>query len=317
MALDGSLNGSSSNYKIVFKGGGKIVLSKSGNDKPDIVVEDAALICGGKKVFNYNDRCSFDLNGGVLDINGNETFLRNFGGTGGVVTNSRPEVCPTLVFRLQSGSGEMGEREFSGSLNGNFNVRMYDSGYLRLSGTNSYGGWTSKEGSGKLYVDGYAACSNFDFKSGFLSGTGVLDCALAAGDGGSSADAVLASEIPGEKFTVTGSLTLKADCSVQISIDTSVSCGYGKILCGGLSLGDGESKLVLNVSGDSPPDRGEKMILIENTSAEKTSGWFEGLPEGAVLDINGAEAVISYRAGEGRNDVQLYVPFPATLLFVR
>jgi hypothetical protein len=56
------------------------------------------------------------------------------------------------------------------------------------------------------------------------------------------------------------------------------------------------------------------LTIIENTSADPTTGFFEGLPDGSTLLIGVNLFQIEYDFGDGTNDVALIlVPEPVTI----
>jgi hypothetical protein len=74
-----------------------------------------------------------------------------------------------------------------------------------------------------------------------------------------------------------------------------------------VSLGT-QKTLNLRLSSTFVPSLGQEFVLIDNDGSDAISGSFSGLPEGAILSLNGADFEISYVGGDG-NDLSVTCVF--------
>jgi hypothetical protein len=96
---------------------------------------------------------------------------------------------------------------------------------------------------------------------------------------------------------------------------------YGQVLVtsGNVDLGNGVATLTLGSTGYTP-GTGDFIWILNNSGTGATSGYFNGLSEGSMVSIGGADFYIYYNAQYGTtnltggNDVVLAaVPEPAAL----
>ncbi|HXG49418.1 MAG TPA: autotransporter-associated beta strand repeat-containing protein [Methylomirabilota bacterium] len=186
---------------------------------------------------------------------------------------------------------------------GHGTVRKDGPGTLTFLQHATFGGATIVNG-GTLRVDGSLSNSAVTLNAAAtLRGTGKVG-ALTANSG--------ASVSPGatepDTFDVLGNLALHAGSTLNLRLNgTNAGIDYDQLrVQGTVTLGG-----TLNVTAGFAPAVGERFTLIANDSTDDVVGTFAGLPEGAVLTINGRPFKISYGArfggafGRDVNDVTL------------
>ena len=113
-----------------------------------------------------------------------------------------------------------------------------------------------------------------------------------------------------------GGLTLNSDAIFAVTIDSALSTADTVFLFGPGALGSGIADLVVTDMNNVVLPFNTSFLIIDNTSAFDTTGFFDGLPDGATFSVGMNQYEIDYNAGGDENDVQLrVVPEPnATLL---
>jgi hypothetical protein len=135
-------------------------------------------------------------------------------------------------------------------------------------------------------------------------------------------------QVPGNTgpavLTVTGNLTLNANTAAAFKLNGSTtSTGYDQLTVNGsVDLGNA----VLSTTLGYIPATGDRLFLLNKTSAGAITGTFTGLPNGSTVTIGEFTATIGYfgdfptNSVTGGNDVVLYnftpVPEPAAILAV-
>ncbi len=178
----------------------------------------------------------------------------------------------------------------------NGSISMVNNGFVELSGA-----------SGKL-IDGNGSFVN----NGVLSGNGAINATYFLNGASGS---VLA---PG---TSVGTLFFDDDvdlygASLNIEIDGASSPGsdYDQLIVDGALNLNGAT---LDISGAHIPSSGDVLTIINKAKAGAIAGTFNGLPEGATINLNGFPLSISYTGGNG-NDVTLsFSVFPVELIGFR
>jgi len=209
---------------------------------------------------------------------------------------------PVLTF---DGAGQIlvaGNLSDSRAATGHGTVRKDGSGTLHVLQPATLGGATIVDG-GTLRVDGSLSNSAVTLNAGAtLRGTGKVG-ALTANAGASVSPGATAPDT----FDVLGNLSLHAGSTLYLRLNgTNAGTDYDQLrVQGTVTLGG-----TLNVTAGFVPAVGDRFTLIENDGTNEVVGTFAGLPEGAVLTINGRPFRISYGdrfGGFGRdvNDVTL------------
>jgi len=193
-------------------------------------------------------------------------------------------------------------------------------GILTLSGNNTYTGGTTVKG-GVLKNNGSLA-SAVSVHRGTLNGNGSVGAPVVIGDGigldetaAGLPDAILS---PGNSVgsMTLGSLTLNTDAIFSVEIDSGTASADSILLLGPGSLGSGIADLVVFDLSNVALPINTSFLIIDNTSPLDTTGFFNGLPDGAAFSVGMNQFEIDYNAGAEENDVRLtVVPEPnATLL---
>lgn len=191
---------------------------------------------------------------------------------------------------------------FSGVISGAIAIIKIGTGTLTFSGGDSYTGGTTINAGGIL-VNGPNGTLNSPVivNAGAFGGTGRSSSAITMGTG-SGTGAVLA---PGNDsigtFTSTGALTLNADATYAVELNSNDSSS-DRMVVNGVTLNNAILSLTDLSSADFP--LGTTLKIIDNTGSAPVAGTFKDLPELSLITINGFGFRITYKGGTG-NDIVL------------
>jgi len=176
---------------------------------------------------------------------------------------------------------------------------------LTLTADNTYTGTTTVNG-GTLWVNGSQPASPIMFSGDVLGGTGTLGSVTVTGP---YAKTLAPGSSPG--LLACGNLVLDSTATFQVELNgLTAGSGYDQLHVNGpVSLGNA----TLGVSLGFLPAPGTSFIILDNDGTDAINGTFNGLPEGAVLNVGGNKLRISYVGGTG-NDVELTLEFSSLLV---
>jgi autotransporter-associated beta strand protein len=212
---------------------------------------------------------------------------------------------------------------FEGEINGirkvaedspeaSYRIVKVGTGELILASDNQPGLLTIVK-SGRLVVNGVLNGSGIQVGGGVLSGTGTLRDREVKFQADAKADEPSTITV-GENGSVapghdTGILhadiaTFKSGTlSIQMR-GTQPGAGYSQLaLSTGLVL-DETARLEIN-HGSFRPRKGARFTIVNIAGANAVKGTFANLPEGGMLNVDGQRFSITYKGGEGANDVVL------------
>ncbi|MFO0802276.1 MAG: FG-GAP-like repeat-containing protein [Gemmataceae bacterium] len=185
-----------------------------------------------------------------------------------------------------------------------FGLTKVGAGTLQLNQTETLNGPTTLA-AGTLVVNGNTTNSPITMTGGTLAGTGTVGSITATG--GTIRPGLFAAPFSFQSQSVsmngaTYSPTFVNNSSGDVSDLLNVT---GTVNLTGATL-------TLNTTGFTPSRR-FSLLLIENDQADPVVGTFNGLAEGATVDVAGVPYRITYRGNTG-NDVMLVpqTPVPAT-----
>lgn len=166
-----------------------------------------------------------------------------------------------------------------------------------LSGTSTFGGATILRDVLTLQVDGSIGGSGVELVDGSrLTGSGEINAPIIAPSGSK------VSPGPAVAKLATGDLTLYANSTYTVELNgPDAGIGYDQLDVTGTVEINGAN---LAVTRGFLPENGASFTLIANDGADAVVGTFAGLPEGAVLTVDGRNFIISYVGGDG-NDVEM------------
>lgn len=133
-----------------------------------------------------------------------------------------------------------------------------------------------------------------------VSGRGSMRDKVFVGQGGTRRATVSPGDSPG--ILHVQDIYFDSNGALEIELfGNTVGSGYDQLhVTGDVSLGGAHLDVGLGFS----PALGQEFMIIRNDGNDPVSGTFQGLPEGASLDIGGKRFHITYRGGTG-NDVVL------------
>lgn len=262
------------------------------------------------------------VNGGTLDLFGNNITVGAFGGSGGTITSSVGS--GPITFTVGTASDATFPGVIQNGAAGSLGLTKQGAGSLTLSGTSLYTGPTQVS-AGTLVVNGNIFGSNFSVNGGTLKGTGslgslqLLSGTLAPGAG------------PG--ILNVGTTNLQGG-TLAIEVGGSTpgngAAFYDQLNITGFLEFDAPVALTLDFSGYNPADGTDSFVIINNEDVDDVlflddnSRLYYGgmrLDEGAHFTAaSGAftqEFSISYMGGTG-NDVvlQALVPEPGSAIML-
>ncbi len=196
---------------------------------------------------------------------------------------------------------------FAGDISGVGSLRTLGTSTLTVTGTHTYTGTTTVN-TGTLLVngstDGASAVSVNN--TGTLGGSGTVAGTVAVASGGT----VSPGNSPGVLNTGDVSYVAGSNLAVEVDGDTPGTQYDQLVVTGTVALGGAN----LVTGGTIAIPNANAIVLIDNDDTDAVSGTFAGLPEGALVTINGIEFRISYVGGSG-NDVVLTNTVAAAVAF--
>jgi RHS repeat-associated protein len=226
------------------------------------------------------------ISGGILkvgdDLGGYDSSL----GSGSVVNNA------ALVFNNNNNYGSS-DSTVANDISGTGSVTLSGEGTTIFTGNDTYSGATTITANFVVNATLNSSCTVSS--GGSLSGTGTI-----------GAVTVSNSITPGSGSTgimTIGNLTLNLHSNFYVQIDgNGAGTGYNQTaITGNVSL----NTAYLNLSGTRTNHDGDQIVIINNTGGNAVSGTFYNLAEGATVNVNGVNYVITYHGGSGGNSVVL------------
>ena len=230
---------------------------------------------------------------GLFDLNGYSETIGPLTGSGQVLLTNASLVT-TMNFPTT----------FSGSFNGNGGVTKNGNATWTLSGESSFTGSLTIN-AGLVYVNALHWNSQAIVNPGAtLGGSGFISSILAMGGSTVSPGAAAG---PG-KLIGMNTLTLNSGSTLKIEINGPAPItGYDQLTGTPISLDGCNLQLNLGMGTTAP---GTTFTIVDNVFSFPTTGIFEGLPEGAITNLNGIPFKITYAGGPDGNDVVLtQLPF--------
>ena len=265
---------------------------------------------------------SLTVNGGIVDLNGQNTSVGNLTGSGGTIWNNGPNSGSSTV-TLTIGNGNTGGGNYAGVIQDNNGASTgkvalvkTGTGTITLSGTNTYTGLTTVTG-GKLFINGNssAATGAVNVNSGgtTLGGNGVTGGAVTVASGSNLSPGPTGVGSTG--VLGTGALTLNSGSFFNVDLNnTTAGTGYDQVsVTGTVSIGG--SNLVVSVGGVLSVN--DKFFITLNNGTDLVTGTFaQGV---TVTADNGYTFLINYLdngdSGTVGNDISLTltaIPEPST-----
>lgn len=186
---------------------------------------------------------------------------------------------------------------FDGSISGAGRITKFGAGTVALNGTNSLTGETRVSG-GTLLINGEHAGSKVTLDvNGRLGGRGSI------GDLEAFASTTVApGASPGQLRAASVNLRNLSRLELELNGPDAGNEHDQLVAAGSLSITNAQLFVTIN----DLPMPGQTYTIIDKTSPGPVVGTFMNLSEGAVLNFNGFETVLSYLGGDG-NDVTLTV----------
>jgi fibronectin-binding autotransporter adhesin len=293
-------------------------LTNPNNDFTATVVVGSTLGIASNSVLG-NAANVVQLSGGILRFNAD-----------GIVV---PRPISVTVYGGTIDTGSYGAR-ISGTISGSGPVYKDGTGTLTLGGANTFTGDLDIFGGLALVTGSLTAATNgfngVDVERGTsFGGTGTVNRTV-TGFGGIIAPGLLTAngKLTVASFTDFGASTLAFRINGSSVGDGTTLIGYDRLIttaASGLQL-DFTSLTATVGGGFDPTILNTPIFIIDDQSSAAVSGTFENLPNGALVNLGGFTAYISYFGDTGTNsitggnDVVLYnfqaVPEPSSLLLL-
>jgi hypothetical protein len=224
---------------------------------------------------------------GTLDLNGFAETINGLSGAGTVVNAGG-----TVPFTV---GADDDTSTFAGSIQGNTALLKVGTGTLTLTGVNTYLPVTNV-GNGTLLVNGSTTANTLVQSGATFGGTGTTTGSVSVANGGKLAPGVNVGQL------TTGDVILNGGSIFETTIDGNVAgVSYDQLVVNGaVTL----NNAILSVNGTVPNVGANQIVLLANDSNDPINGTFQGLPEGAIVPVNGHNYRLSYVGGDG-NDVVL------------
>jgi fibronectin-binding autotransporter adhesin len=303
-------------FQNVNSTGGALNINPDNNSATMTNVARIQFINGGFGT-NTTNKTSYNLTGNALTLNGG-------GGAGADVINDSG-VTQTITLNLglngsrtvQTSSGNL---VMAGQLTGSGSLTKTGTALLNLTGGASYTGTTTVNG-GTLAVNSTMASTAALAvnNTGTLSGIGTIASPVTINAGGKLA--------PGNNvgiLSVNNTVTFTSTTStyvVELNGGTTAGTDYDQLFVGSggsLTLNNATLSAILSFT----PVGTERVFLTNNDFAGAITGTFNGLAEGATVNLSTFSATIGYQgdfatnALTGGNDIVLFnfvaIPEPST-----
>jgi len=197
---------------------------------------------------------------------------------------------------------------FSGIIQDSGQLVKIGTGNLTLTSGNTYDGGTSLE-AGILLANNRRGSATgtgpVQVNAGTFGGGGTVSGPVTIGTG-RGAGSILA---PGERgvtpgtFTIRRGLTLKADATFFVLVDSSKPAA-DRVRAKGVTIRGAQIQFSDRAATTLPP--GTTLIIVDNTSPKPINGTFSNLADGATVTVGSNTLQADYEGGDG-NDLALTV----------
>jgi len=270
-----------------------------------------ATIIGNGSSFGEGAYLSLSGDGGMarMEIFGNAILHLEFHAAPGSTIGSLEG--DGLVYlgtnNLTIGSNNL-STTFSGVIQDEGSVTKIGTGNLTLTNANTYTGGTVISGGILLANNSVRSATGagpVQTNAGTVGGSGAISGAVTVGTGGGPG-AFLA---PGARgvtpgtLTIRKKLTLKADATYKVTLDSGVSTADA-VRAKGIRI-QGASILFNDLETNVLPP-GTVFVIINNTASSPISGTFGNLADGSTVTIGSNTYQANYEGGDG-NDLTLTV----------
>jgi autotransporter-associated beta strand protein len=227
-------------------------------------------------------------NTGWIALEGHNETIGSLAGMGAIFQFANQTGLLTI-----GGNGD--STTFAGTILGGGGLTKTGAGTFTLTANNSYTGTTAVQG-GTLLVFGQQPQSPVSLQSG-----GTLGGSGRVGNISALAGHISPGASPGI-LVCSNFATFSPGNLLKIEINGATpGTGYDQLQVNGtvLLMGGG-----LQISMNTVGAISNQYIIVSNDGAEAVTGTFPGMPEGALLGINGVGFTITYHGGDG-NDIAL------------
>lgn len=254
---------------------------------------------------------------GTFDLNGHSSSIATLSGSGLVTNNGSAESL------LHVNPGVNATSTFGGTLadgSGTLRVAHDGGGIVVLSGNN-----TNREvdvnGGGTLRIAG-TNTSYISVSNGRIEGTGSTSGTLEAGPNNSGSIGTLAPGGGNIGTLTAGALWIAQNGVLEIQLNSDNLTNDQIVLTGGTnpfghgvditsgSGGAATGALTLRDLGSTALAIGQTFTIVMQTGSSATVGSFDGLPEGADINVGSNTYAIHYHGGASMEDIFLEVVSP-------
>ena len=332
VTYSGNIGQSGGSFGLTKAGSGTLKLSGVNSYSGGTTVNAGLLWLNSSSALGSSS-ASLTVNGGIVDLSGNNISVGNLTGAGGTIWNN---LGPSNAVTLTIGNSNNGSGNYQGVIAdnngasaGTIALIKTGSGTITLSGANSYTGATTVNGGGALFINGNQSAATgavtVNGSGTTLGGSGTIGGSVTISSG-SGTNNNLSPGATGQGSVAklsTGALTLNMATNFNIDITGAGGIGNAGItydqlgVTGTVNLGGVlASNLVLNVSGLTQSNIGEKFFILLNDGTDLVSGTFA---QGATITSGADVFTINYAdngdSGTLGNDISLTliaVPEPST-----
>ena len=292
-----------------------LLVSDTGNQDGVDLDSCSALVVNGTLISSLHNSDGIDINEySSLTVGSTGAIIVNNVGGDGIEVSDNITNAGTITITNHTNAGINAKGDLTSRTISNTGSITISGGTWGLNQTNDFtfdnmGTVTLSNASTALIDDG----SNFVNK-GTFKGDGYVE----NGDGN---DVVFNSGSTLAPGTSTGTLTFEEELDIKgvtLEIEINGVSDYDKVIVAAGSATMGDVILVgaeLSLSGSYVPTGGEVFLFLQKSSLGGMTGTFNGIPEGGMVEFNGALFTISYLGGDG-NDMTMTFdsPLPVELI---
>ncbi|MEO5803889.1 MAG: autotransporter-associated beta strand repeat-containing protein [Verrucomicrobiota bacterium] len=289
---------------LIKNGSGRLFLYASNTFSGAAQINQGSVTIHHGNALGSTSGSTMVVSGAILVLNNSITVPEPlvlsgalFASTFGKTLTGPITLATNINITVSSGAGITVNSVISGP--GGFTIVIPSVGFVTLNSNNTYAGTTTVN-SGALFVNGNQSNSVISFNGGLLGGKGSVGTITV----GNNAQKSLVPGTNGPGILTCSDIILDQFSTLRVDVNgTTLGSQYDQLnVNGSVTLSNAS---LFTASTGVTLSGGEQFVIINNDGADAISGTFNGLPEGATVNVGTNQLKISYVGATG-NDVVLF-----------